>query len=85
MTPNVAAGAHRLWARVASGNEPCRAAAGEDLPSRASLVAIVVQHLTVARVADGLAVAWDTAKDAVVGEGQRVLIGGTLAGLRTWP
>jgi hypothetical protein len=34
----------------------------------------VVQHLTVARVAQGLAVAWDTANDAVLAEGQRVLI-----------
>ena len=33
-----------------------------------------VQHLTVARVAEGLAVAWDTANDAVLAEGQRVLI-----------
>ena len=32
------------------------------------------QHLTVARVAEGLAVAWDTANDAVLAEGQRVLI-----------
>lgn len=52
---------HRLRARVASGHEPCRAAAGEDLSSGDSLVAIVVQHLTVARVADELAVAWDAA------------------------
>jgi hypothetical protein len=34
----------------------------------------VLQHLTVARVAEGLAVAWDTANDAVLAEGQRVLI-----------
>ena len=32
------------------------------------------QHLTVARVAEGLAVAWNTANDAVLAEGQRVLI-----------
>jgi transposase len=41
---------------------------------RWSLEAIVVQHLTVARVAEGLAVAWDTANDAVLAEGKRMLI-----------
>jgi hypothetical protein len=34
----------------------------------------VVQHLTVARIADALAVAWDTANDAVLAEGKRALI-----------
>jgi len=34
----------------------------------------VVQHVTVARVAEGLDVAWDTANDAVLAEGKRVLI-----------
>jgi hypothetical protein len=34
----------------------------------------VVQHLTVARVAEGLDVAWNTANDAVLAEGKRVLI-----------
>jgi hypothetical protein len=43
---------------------------------RWALEAIVVQHLTVARVAEGLAVAWDTANDAVLAEGKRVLIDG---------
>ncbi len=32
------------------------------------------QHLTVARVAQGLGVAWNTANDAVLAEGKRVLI-----------
>ena len=32
------------------------------------------QHLTVASVAEGLAVSWNTANDAVLGEGRRVLI-----------
>ena len=41
---------------------------------RWALEAIVVQHLTVARVADGLGVAWNTANDAVLAEGKRVLI-----------
>ena len=42
---------------------------------RWALEALVLQHLTVARVAEGLAVAWDTANDAVLAEGQRGLIG----------
>ena len=41
---------------------------------RWALEAIVCQHLTVARVAEGLHVSWDTANDAVVAEGRRVLI-----------
>ncbi len=41
---------------------------------RWALEGIVVQHLSVARVAEGLAVAWDSANDAVVAEGKRVLI-----------
>lgn len=42
---------------------------------RWALEALVLQHLTVARVAQGLAVAWDTANDAVLTEGRRALIG----------
>ncbi|NYD43533.1 hypothetical protein BJZ21_003616 [Nocardioides panaciterrulae] len=34
----------------------------------------MVQHLTVARVAEGLGVAWDTVNSAVLAEGRRVLI-----------
>ncbi len=41
---------------------------------RWSLEALVCQHLSVARVAEGLAVSWDTANDAVLAEGRRVLI-----------
>jgi transposase len=41
---------------------------------RWALEGIVVQHLTVARVAEGLGVAWDTANNAVLAEGKRVLI-----------
>ncbi|MBB6121086.1 transposase [Nocardiopsis algeriensis] len=36
----------------------------------------MVHHLTVARVAEGLGVAWNTANDAVLAEGKRVLIDG---------
>jgi transposase len=39
-----------------------------------ALEGIVCQHLTVARVAEGLAVSWNTANDAVLAEGKRVLI-----------
>jgi hypothetical protein len=41
---------------------------------RWALEAIVCQHLTVAGVAEGLGVAWNTANDAVLAEGKRVLI-----------
>ncbi len=34
----------------------------------------MVQHLTVARIAGGLAVSWNTANDAVLAEGKQVLI-----------
>ena len=39
-----------------------------------ALEAIVCQHLSVARVAEGLAVSWNTANNAVLAEGKRVLI-----------
>ena len=42
---------------------------------RWALEALVCQHLSVARVAEGLHVSWDTANDAVLAEGRRVLIG----------
>ena len=41
---------------------------------RWALSAIVCQHLTVARVAEALGVAWNTANGAVLAEGRRVLI-----------
>ncbi len=41
---------------------------------RWALEGIVRQHLTVARIAEGLGVAWNTANDAVLAEGKRVLI-----------
>ncbi|MCW2529557.1 MAG: family transposase, partial [Pseudonocardiales bacterium] len=39
-----------------------------------ALAAIVCQHLSVARVAEALAVSWNTANNAVLAEGRRVLI-----------
>ncbi len=41
---------------------------------RWALEGIVCQHLTIARVAEGLAVSWNTANDAVLAEGKRALI-----------
>jgi transposase len=41
---------------------------------RWALESLVVAHLTVARVAEGLAVSWNTANSAVLAEGRRVLI-----------
>ena len=41
---------------------------------RWALEGVVVGHLTVARVAEGLGVAWNTANDAVLAEGKRLLI-----------
>ena len=41
---------------------------------RWALVGLVVHHLTVARIADVLAVSWNTANTAILGEGQRILI-----------
>src|SRR5699024_8716099 len=41
---------------------------------RWALEALVIQHLTVARVAESLGVRWNTANDAVLAEGKRLLI-----------
>lgn len=41
---------------------------------RWALEAIVCQHLSVARIAEGLGVSWNTANDAVLDEGRRALI-----------
>ena len=41
---------------------------------RWALEGLVIAHLTVARVAEGLGVSWDTANNAVLAEGRRVLI-----------
>ena len=44
---------------------------------RWALEAIVARHLTVARIAEGLSVAWNTANNAVLAEGKRALIDDT--------
>ena len=67
------AGCAHVWRQDTSKVAEPRAA----LSRRAlqwALKAIVCQHLSVARVAEGLAVSWNTANDAVLAEGRRVLI-----------
>jgi len=61
---------------VAPGHQQRGRAAGElsRRGLRWALEAIVCQHLTVARVAEGLAVSWNTANDAVLAQGRRVLV-----------
>ena len=44
------------------------------LAVRWALTGVVVHHVTVARVSQALAVSWNTAHTAVLGEGQRLLI-----------
>ena len=65
-------GCGRVWRQDTSKAAPPRARISRA-GLRWALEALVCQHLTVARVADGLAVAWDTANDAVLAEGKRVL------------
>ena len=63
----------RVWRQDTSG-----AAAPRSKISRAglrwALAGIVCQHLSMARIAEGLGVSWNTANDAVLAEGQRLLI-----------
>jgi transposase len=66
-------GCGRVWRQDTS-----KAALPRAKLSRAALLwaltGLVVQHLTVARVAEALGVAWNTANDAVLAEGKRRLI-----------
>lgn len=67
------AGCRHVWRQDASKAADPRA----KLSRRAlrwALEALVCQHLTVARIAEGLAVSWNTANNAVLAEGQQVLI-----------
>jgi transposase len=67
------AGCAHVWRQDSSAAAPARA----KLSRRAlrwALEAIVCQHLSVARVAEALAVSWNTANNAVLAEGKRVLI-----------
>jgi len=67
------AGCRRVWRQDTSRAAERRAKLSR-VAVRWALVGLVVQHLTVARVAEALAVAWDTANDAVLAEGSRLLI-----------
>lgn len=66
-------GCRHVWGQDTSGAAQPRAKVSRA-GLRWALLALVMQHLTVARVADALALAWDTANDTVLAEGQRVLI-----------
>ena len=57
----------RLWTCVASGHQQGGGGTGQDLPGAGCRGrGIVVAHLSMARVAPGPAVAWDTANTAVI-------------------
>jgi len=67
------AGCAHVWRQDSSAAAEPRA----KLSRRAlrwALEALVCQHLSVARVAEGLGVSWNTANSAVLTEGRRVLI-----------
>ena len=66
-------GCLRVWREDTTAVAPSRAKLSRGGLAWA-LAAIVVDHLTVARVAAGLGVAWHTANTAVLAEGRRVLI-----------
>lgn len=66
----------RLRSCVAPRHQQDRRAAGQAVPPgpAVALEALVCQHLSVARVAEAVAVSWNTANNAVLAEGRRVLI-----------
>jgi len=66
-------GCGHVWRQDTSKAAPARAKLSRR-GLRWALEGIVCQHLSVARVAEGLAVSWNTANDAVLAEGKRVLI-----------
>jgi transposase len=67
------AGCRHVWRQDAgSAAQPRAKVSRRGL--RWALEALVCQHLSVARVAEGLAVSWNTANNAVLAEGRRVLI-----------
>jgi transposase len=67
------AGCRHVWRQnSSSAAEPRAKLSRRGL--RWALEAVVCQHLSIARVAEGLAVSWNTANDAVLAEGKRVLI-----------
>ena len=67
------AGCRHVWRQDSSAAAEPRATLSRRA-LRWALEALVCQHLSMARVAEGLAVSWNTANNAVLTEGQRVLI-----------
>ena len=67
------AGCGRSWREDITAASPNRAKLSRR-GTRWALEALVLDHLSVARVAAGLGVSWHTANDAVLSEGKRVLI-----------
>jgi transposase len=67
------AGCGHVWRQDISRAAPPRAKLSRAA-LRWALEALVVAHLSVARVAAALGVSWNTANDAVLAEGRRVLI-----------
>ncbi|BDZ37442.1 ISL3 family transposase [Microbacterium suwonense] len=66
-------GCGRRWREDATAAAPRRAKLSRG-GMRWALEALVVDHLTVSRIAAGLGVGWHTANDAVLAEGRRLLI-----------
>jgi transposase len=66
-------GCGHVWRQDTSKAAPPRAKLSRS-GLRWALQGIVCQHLTVARVAEGLGVSWNTTNKAVLAEGKRVLI-----------
>ena len=66
-------GCGKVWRQDTTTAAPARAKISHD-GVRWALEGIVVNHLSVSRVAAGLGVAWHTANVAVIAEGRRVLI-----------
>ena len=65
------AGVGHVWRQDTSAAAQARAKVSRA-GLRWALEGIVVQHLTVTRVAEGLGVEWDTANSAVLAEGKRL-------------
>ncbi|GGA09577.1 ISL3 family transposase [Sediminivirga luteola] len=66
-------GCARSWREDLAAAAPARAKLSRR-GMRWALEGVVLDHLTVSRVAAGLGVSWHTANDAVLAEGKRVLI-----------
>ena len=66
-------GCSRVWRQDTTRAAPPRAKISRA-GVRWALIGLVAQHLSMARIAEGLGVSWNTANDAVLAEGQRVLI-----------